>query len=225
MAEGLTLPSPAHFEATCKRHDLSEEQIGELKRVLWWTHLKFDSSPHPAIDGEERRLILRQLTKFQKALHELLSVLGEVPESREKLSSEYSNDQSSESGRKVLSKLLVAVAGREKLKSDAVREALSFLNYGLHVFGDELLQMKESVDLLVDVTVKDRGGKPADLVRNYLAVALCESSQKILGRPAASTAGGRFVMLVRDIFADCGLTDTGVEELVERTVTAFKKSR
>ncbi len=224
MVDGLTLPSPEQFEATCKRHGLNEEQGIELKRVLWRNHLKFESSPHLGIDGKERRLILKQLTKFQKSLHELLSVLGETPESKEKRTSEHSDDQCSAAGRKVLSRLLAAVVGREKLKNDAVREAMPFLDYGLLGFGDDLLKIKEIIDLLVDVTVKDRGGKPADLVRNQLAATLCESSQKILGRPASATAGGRFVKLVRDVFADCGLTDTGVEELVERTVAAFKES-
>ena len=76
------------------------------------------------------------------------------------------------------------------------------------------------------MTVTDRGGRPADLVRNFLVKELCMASQELIKKESASTADGAFAKLVHGVVVKCcGLPDDGLEEIIERNVSLYKKTK
>jgi hypothetical protein len=70
-----------------------------------------------------------------------------------------------------------------------------------------------------------RGGRPAQLERQYLVLRLAETCPQILGRPAPVAVTGKFVNLCIEVFRACGLASDGVEKLVPKIVKALREKK
>lgn len=223
MSGTFDLPSMKQFRATCRKLDLDEDQAKALASVIWQVHLRLACGSEQAMAPAGRKEILKKLKSFNSSLDALLLALGVTAMDIE--SYKLPLDNETEIGKKVTSRLMVAAAGREMLKKDTAAKLVPFVTLGVSGLGDDLIRVKRDIDLVVDVTVKDRGGQPPDLARNHLLGALCKASKRIIGRPPASTAGGPFYRLVQEVVVECcGLPEDGLEKLIDRSVSSFKKS-
>ena len=72
----------------------------------------------------------------------------------------------------------------------------------------------------------NRGGRPPKSVaRDLLLFRLAEASPVIIRRRPTATANGLFVRLCVDVFRACGLSNSGIERAVEKTLNERKKRR
>jgi hypothetical protein len=219
-------PSIEEFKNICDNNNFTVDQVNELKSIIWRTHLKVGANASSAITGVERKRILSLLKKFHVSLDQLLWALGVTTKDFKKLSEGGTIRFETDMGVKATSRLVAAATGRKKLKVDPMSDLMPFAARGIEGVGDDLLRVKQSVDFIVEVTVKDRGGKPADLVRNYLVMELCKSSRKLIGRAPASSAKGKFVSLVDDVVVVCcKLKRKGLVEVIERNISLLKMSK
>lgn len=226
MTDSFTLPSADRFKELCQKRKLDKDQIWVLGNLLWRTHLKFMSSHKPSMDADERKQTLKLLKRVQVSLDQLLLSLGISGGDIATYSGPRPDSVETDLGRRATSRLMAAIAGREMLKQDPLRELVPYAAYASADLGDDLLKVKQSIDLIVDVTVKDRGGQPPDLVRNFLVRELCKVSQALIAKAPTSTARGAFAELVRDVLVDCCcLSDDGLEKLIERNVSLYKKTK
>lgn len=226
MTESFILPPIQRFEKLCQKRKLDEDQIWVLGNLLWRAHFKSKNSHETSSDSVERKRILKQLKKFQISLDQLLISLRVSANDIATYSRHRPDSFETDLGRSATSRLMAAIAGREMLKKNPLRELVPFAAYAYAELGDDLLKVKQSIDLIAGLTVKDKGGQPPDLVRNFIVKELCKASRVLIGKAPTSTARGAFAELVQDVLVDCcGLSDDGLEELIERNVLMHKKAK
>jgi hypothetical protein len=224
VVEGFELPSEERFKKLCKNLKLYEDQRGELAAVIYRAHADLKEIFRAKMSDDERKRLMLQLRKFQVSLDQLLKMLGVKAKEIAKFNDDLHFAHGTPEGMAAASKMIRAVAGRRARKAYQ-SGAPSTMPFETMDLCHQLMMVKNGTDTLLNAKALDLGGRNADVTRNYLALALGRSSQNIIGRRATSTAGGRFVNLVRAVLLTCGLSDSGVEKLVERTVNSLKAQR
>ena len=91
--------------------------------------MKFRISRKTSSDGDERKRILKLLKKFQVSLNQLLWSLGVSANDIAEYSKSGLRFVETDVGEKATSRLLAAVAGREKLKKDPLLDLVAFAKY------------------------------------------------------------------------------------------------
>jgi hypothetical protein len=71
----------------------------------------------------------------------------------------------------------------------------------------------------------NKGGRPADLSRQYLIWRLAEAAPEIIGKPAPIARSGAFVDLCEQVMLACGLSGRGIEWLAEEIVGKMRDRR
>jgi hypothetical protein len=72
------------------------------------------------------------------------------------------------------------------------------------------------IQVWLDLDRLNRGGRPSDVVRDYVLIRLIEAAPEVLGSRATGTADGKFVRLCTGVFNACGLNTEGLEKAIER---------
>jgi hypothetical protein len=225
MTENFKLPSNDEFETLCdylrKDLKLDSDQLRELALVIHRTHAKIEGVIRSSIGAEGRKRVMTSLDALDTALSELMSSLDVDPGDLSKF------DDAELLGlinTKASGSLTQALAGRRI--ADVLRDNQYPLSafYAL-TFVPKLIAFKKEVDLLLDQSITDTGGRDRDLARTYLVLALIEASMRIIGSPAAGTEDGRFVNLVSHVFDCCDLPESGVKNVIERTLSAMKGAK
>lgn len=224
MVEGFELPSKERFEKLCKNLKLDEDERGELAAVIYRAHVDLKEIFRAKMSDDERKRLMLQLRKFQVSLDQLLKMLGVKAKEIAKFKDDLHFAHGTPEGMAAASKMIRAVTGRRARNMNQSR-APSTMPFGAMDLGHQLMMVKSAIDSLLEARALDRGGPNPDVTRNYLALALGRSSKEIIGRRATATAKGRFADLVREVLLTCGLSDSGVEKLVERTVNSLKAQR
>ena len=223
MDKNFTLPSPQQLADIVRDLMLNDAQARELGFVIRHVHADLVGFFRTTMTRADRIRRLKQLKTFRSALTKLVSTMGKTPERIADFNESLPFQLRESIGLMASAELIRTVAGRQvrETGADHVRRSAG-LTHGSAIFHHQLLKVGTEIDLLLDATVKDPGGRNSDPVRNFLALMLARSSKDILGRRASGTAGGRFTKLVAAVFGACGLTDDGVEKIVERTVKSLK---
>lgn len=224
MVKGFDLPSNERFDALCKDLKLNDDQRKKLLGVLYRAHVDLKEIFRAKLSEGDRKSLMRQLKKFQFTLDQLLKVLRISPRDIARFREGLHFALGTPEGVGAASRMTSLIAGRRGVK--AVQSRMSpTVPLEAADLCHQLVAVKVRTDSLLEATVPDRGGPNADVTRNYLALALARSSQKIIGRRATATAKGRFVKLVQEVYVACGLSNEGVEKIVDRTVTSLKAKR
>lgn len=86
-------------------------------------------------------------------------------------------------------------------------------------YGGEIL--KHFIDVIyadlkswVELDRRNRGGRPADIYRQYMIQQLAARSPSIIGQEATTTAGGKFEDLCVAVLDACGFCSTGIEKAI-----------
>jgi hypothetical protein len=98
---------------------------------------------------------------------------------------------------------------------DYQRKALG-LKHGPELLAHLVDRITRPIQVWLELDRRNRGGRPSDLVRDYVLIRLLEAAPEVLGSRATATAGGKFVRLCTGVFNVCGLSTDGLEKAVER---------
>lgn len=223
MDKNFTLPSPQQLADIGRDLKLNDAQARELEFVIRHAHADLDGFFRTRMTRADRARRLKHLKTFRSVLTKLASTMGETPEDIADFNESLPFQLRESIGLMASADLVMRIAKRQvpETGDDHVRRSAG-LTHGAAIFHHQLLEVRTGINSLLDVAVKDPGGRNPDFVRSHLAMMLARSSRVILGRRASGTAGGRFTKLVAGVFVACGLTDDGVEKIVERTVKSLK---
>jgi len=221
--KNFMFPSPKKLKDIVRDLKLNDAQARELQFTIHHAHADLEGFFRTRMTRADRARRLKQLKTFRSVLTKLASTMGEKPEDIADFNESLPFQLRETIGLMASADLISTVARRQvpETGDDHVRRSAG-LTHGAAIFHHQLLEVGTGIDSLLDIAVKDPGGRNPDLVRSHLAMMLARSSRVILGRRASGTAGGRFTKLVAAVFIVCGLADDGVEKIVERTVKSLQ---
>jgi hypothetical protein len=101
------------------------------------------------------------------------------------------------------------------------RETLG-LKYGHLILKHHIESLWAPLKNWVEQDKLNKGGRPPDVVRNFLIDRLAEVSPSIIGKAASISTSGKFVELCLRVLPACGLSSDGVEKTV---VSVVRKRR
>ena len=108
--------------------------------------------------------------------------------------------------------------------SRPMREALG-LKHGHLILKHFVEQTHAPLARWIQMKSLDKGGRPADDVRNYLIHRLAEAAPEIIGKRAPVRTTGRFVDLCIAVLGACGLREAGIEKAVPPVVRKLRANQ
>jgi hypothetical protein len=104
------------------------------------------------------------------------------------------------------------------------REALG-LKHGPELLAHLVERIYGPIKTWIELDRRNPGGRPSNMVRDYLLRRLAETAPRIIRSRATATARGKFVRLCAAVFRACGVSNRGIEKAVERTLAKQRRSR
>jgi hypothetical protein len=77
----------------------------------------------------------------------------------------------------------------------------------------------------IEMKSLDRGGRPANIARNYLIYQLAEAAPEVIGKPATVATTGKFVNLCTTVLVACGLPEAGIEKAIPPVVRKLRPNQ
>jgi hypothetical protein len=114
----------------------------------------------------------------------------------------------------------ITMAGLEKY-SRGDRVALGY-KHGADILKYFLDVIHADLKSWVELDKRNPGGRPADIYRQYIIQRLAARSTWIIGKEAATTAGGKFENLCVAVLPACGFTSTGIEKAIAAVLGKMK---
>jgi hypothetical protein len=108
--------------------------------------------------------------------------------------------------------------------SRPMREALG-LKHGHLILSHYIEQTHAPLARWIATKSLDRGGRPTDVVRNFLIYQLAEAAPGIIGKRATVATTGRFVYLCTQILVACGLPEAGIERAIPPVVRKLRANQ
>ena len=106
----------------------------------------------------------------------------------------------------------------------ATRQALG-LKHGNLLLAQFIEGVHAPLARWIELDRQNKGGRPANAVRNYLIYRLAEAAPKIVGKPASISSTGTFVNLCTAVLVACGLPGTGIAKAVPGMVSKLRRDQ
>jgi hypothetical protein len=108
--------------------------------------------------------------------------------------------------------------------SRPMREAVG-LNHGHLILLHFIEQTHAPLARWIAMKNLDRGGRPTDVVRNFLIYQLAEAAPGIIGKRATVATTGRFVYLCTRVLVASGLPEAGIEKAIPPVVRRLRANQ
>jgi hypothetical protein len=105
-----------------------------------------------------------------------------------------------------------------------MREALGLKN-GHVILQHFIERIHTPLARWIELKSRDKGGRPADAVRNYFIYQLAEAAPEIIGKPARVAVTGKFVDLCTSVFQACGLPEDGIGKAIPQVVRKLRANK
>lgn len=220
------LPSPEDWKTLVRDLGLEERQAQELKILLQHVEADLEAYAHLSPTREERRELVGALKAFSKALDELETVVKDrLPELSEALphaSAGAIGDMLTVTeieralGKTMTMPGLDSAVGREVENATAYARQAQGIAAGPELLSHVLRRIHQPVEVWLEDSRANRGGRPPDHIRNYVILKLAEGAEDIIGQPA--TSNGPFLKLCAEVVGHCRLETVGLRDAVERAL-------
>jgi CRISPR/Cas system-associated endoribonuclease Cas2 len=244
-AQVFRLPDPDDFDEIVSESGLNDEQANELSLTI--RHIAEDLETfEKQFEGRKPR------AELVPRLKRLAKILGELEDEIRRASSTMSDflpfDTLEEIGLlmsysaleaaldcKLISRKLRPEIERILEEGDELRiaEIESRFDYERRTLGLEkgprllaylIRRINRPIKTWVELDRLNRGGRPSNMVRDYVLIRLAQACRRILGKRPTATASGSFVRLCVGVFNACGLDDEGIEKAVDRILTRLSRN-
>jgi hypothetical protein len=238
------LPMPEAWSALVRDLKLNPRQVHELDRTL--RHIDEDlKNFHKAFEGRKpRKELVRRLKRMAKVLSDLEF---EIQRSRKTMTDFLPFDSLEAIGlamsftameaalkrnipsRGVKDKVLILAACDSGVRIAQIEQAFDYqrktlgLKHGPELLAHLVERIYRRIKTWIELDRRNPGGRPSNMVRDYLLLRLMEAAPDIIGSRATATANGKFVRLCAALFPACGVSNKGIEKAVERALTAGVK--
>jgi hypothetical protein len=108
--------------------------------------------------------------------------------------------------------------------SRPIREARG-LEHGHVLLTHFIERIHQPLARWLEIKNLDKGGRPADFVRNYLIYQLAEAAPEVIGKAATVATTGKFVELSTSVFQACGLPASGIEKAIPPVVRRLRANQ
>jgi hypothetical protein len=219
---------------------LTKQQANELGIAI--LHVILDLKPHQTRQAEKPELVARLKsleTAFQRLQlelnrsahrldkflpHNMLEAIGKsltFTAMAQALGTDVFPAKTDNDIRRLISGRMAISMAHLEARYTPQRETLG-LKYGHLILKHHIESLWAPLKNWVEQDKRNKGGRPPDVVRNFLIDQLAEAAPKIIGKRASISASGKFVELCLRVLPACGLSSDGVEKAV---VSVVRKRR
>jgi hypothetical protein len=196
-------------------HDLKLTKAQERELEITIGHALTDIKRYQAVKHEQlpRDVLVAALKRLERALG---LVRDEMASSGYLMSHFLSNKTLEFIGRSFTVTAMQKAVGKNDLKADSLNDQIALgYKHGAEILKYFVDEIHDALKSWVELDRRNKGGRPADIYRQYMIQRLAGRAPRIIGKEATTTAKGKFEKLCVAVVDACGFNSTGIEKAIE----------